>query len=633
MKLASTLLLTVALHILSHAQNRAVPHPIPNPPGWGPAIEAGTRTADGHPGENYWTNHADYHIKAELDPETAMVSGRIEIDFRNNSDISIRRLRVHLRQNLHKEGMPRLRRVEITGGMQIDGLTVNGRERPSQRLGLGGTVMSVRLRPRLAPGESVKIGMNFSFRVPEAGRAPRMGHEDNHVFYLGYWYPQVAVLDDVRGWVANQYLGRGEFYMGYGNYDLEFTAPDGWLVHATGELANPEEVLTEQTRERLARARDGRDVVRVFETADEAAPGVGLIRSDAGKLTWKFRAENVRDVAVSVSDRYRWDATHAEVPDGDSMRSVMIHSVYEKNARFWNRAAVFARHTIEFNSKFLFPYPWPHMTVCEGIIGGGMEYPMMTIIGVTRSERSVQSVTAHELIHMWFPMIVGSDEKSFAWMDEGLTSATQPFTDRDFWRQDDVSNGFGSYMMFAKRGRETEAMRPADQFPSQGPYGFASYQKTAAIMHQLRYMLGDDVYLKALREYIADWAFKHPYPQDLFNTFSRVAEQDLDWYFSAWFYETWKLDHAVESVVTEGDKTTVTVADTGRAPHPTVIAIEFEGGRETRTVVPVSHWLAGNSRWTLEIDERPVRVRIDPDRRTLDVEKSNNTWVREDEDG
>ena len=405
------------------AQGVIRPYPYMEGNEWHRAVGKQTRTADGTQGKNYWSNRADYKIEATLVPETAMLTGHVRMTYHNNSPDTLRTLMVHLRQNLHAEGANRNRSVEITGGMTVDNVKLDGEPVRRTRRRISGTTMRIRLTNRLQPGKTAMLEMDFSFRVPKSSQAPRMGHENNRVFFLGYWYPQFAVYDDVRGWVADPYMGNGEFYMGYGNYDLAITAPHGWIVRATGEMTNEKDVLPQKIRSRLKKARTSDDVVNIITKAEMGIPGKATRKSSKKTLTWKFKATNVRDAAVSLSDRYLWDATHATFDDLEGKKTTaMIHAVYETNARAWDKGADFCRHAVEYMSKRTYPYPWPHMTACEGIVGGGMEFPMMTDVGTTGSPRGVQGTIAHETIHMWFPMICGSNEKEYSFMDEGLTS-------------------------------------------------------------------------------------------------------------------------------------------------------------------------------------------------------------------
>ncbi len=637
----SFLLASLTLAAAPCAQiERPIPYPITKPVGWAEAVAAGTRTELGEPGAKYWTNQAHYAIRAKLEPTTAKVIGHVEITYRNRSPHEIPRLAIHLRQNAHKAGNLRNRYLEITGGVEVSNVRVGdasadtaedasarrGRRGGGARPRVQGTVMNLPLPTPLAPGGEVKVAMDWEYQVPQSG-APRNGHDDFHTYYLGYWYPQVAVFEDVAGdFVADQYLTNAEFYMGYADYDVAFEAPAGWLVRATGTLENEADVLAAPQIERLAQARAGREVVHVV-TADDVK-NQRVTRMDKGEvLTWHYKASNVRDCAVSVSDRYVWDATHAVVADRDGKGVdgvAMIHAVYRPEGRSFARAAEYARHTIEHMSKTVYPYQWPHMTVCGGVIGGGMEYPMMTICG-----SGSLGLVAHELIHMWFPMLVGSNETAHAWQDEGFTDFFTDYTTAAFNQPDrPLRPNVRGYLAGAARGESAPLMTHGDYHPQAGRsgYQFASYTKSSAILHQLRELMGDEVFFATFRKYAKDWAFKHPLPLDFFNAFARAAGRDLDWYWRTWYFETWTLDQAVQSVTPVEGGTDVVVVDLGYATYPTVVEVTHADGKTERQSVDIAHWLAGKKTKTLRFGPGIKRVEVNPGVLILDMSARNNVW-------
>ncbi|HKL87525.1 MAG TPA: M1 family metallopeptidase [Salinibacter sp.] len=427
-------------------QRRPIPYPITLDQPFRQAIEEGTRTRSGTPGPNYWTNTATYDLAATVDPDANVLRGRGTIQYQNNSPDTLRQLVVHLRQNIHKEGGIRNRPAEITGGMTLDRLDLGGADtlrqvqsrRQLQQLGQGYVVQDTRLiifpPERLMPDSTATLNLDWHFQIPGADNF-RMG-QDGEVYFLAYWYPHMAVYDDVRGWTAQPYQGDGEFYMGYADYDLSITVPEGWLVGATGALQNPDDVLTDSVRARLDRARRTGDIVSVVDTSERGV-GTATVAASEGDstLTWQFSAEQVRDVAFGTSDDFVWDATTAETGQGTSM----IHSFYRPEKTTWQRSAEFARFSVEHLSDMLIPYPYPHMTAVEGPIGGGMEFPMITHIGDPTSDEALFGVTYHEISHEWFPMIVGTNEKAYAWFDEGTTTFNETegrddfFPDTDAW--------------------------------------------------------------------------------------------------------------------------------------------------------------------------------------------------------
>ena len=613
---------------------------IPISEGYERAIAGGTRNHNGAPGPKYWQQWADYRLEAELNPISKRLTAKGTVTYHNRSPDTLREVYVQLLHNLfapnsrHNTDVP-----WAIEGVELSRVAAQGQElKALEGDGIGyqvdGTIMRIRLPRPLPPGSSAAFDFAWRLRIPPDG-APR-GGQDGEAFFITYWYPQMAVYDDVNGWQTDQYLGNAEFYMGYGNYDVALTLPAGWVVSATGKLQNPSEVLSAQTRARLDSASRSSGVVHVVTEADRTA-GTSTSTGSNGKLTWRYRAENVRDVSWGASAKYLWDATNAVVGDvtGDGRPdTTAIHAFYrpEQRASHWDESARYSRHSIEFFSRFLSPYPYPQMTAVDGPTScGGMEYPMMTCIGGQWDTLGLYEVTTHEIGHMWFPMIVGSDEKRYAWMDEGLTQFDQSQAMADFFKGfDDEARNRKNYLDLAEMGSEVELMRHGDRYPSYPSYGVASYYKPATIMVALRAVLGPQVFTKAYKEYIRRWAYKHPTPYDLFNTFENVSGQDLSWFWRSWFFETWKLDQAIDTVTTVGDSVEIVVANEGKAPMPVRIEVTRTDGRVERLSVPVDVWLQGQRRKTVRIAREPAvrSIEIDAEKEFPDLDRSNQVWPR-----
>jgi hypothetical protein len=615
-------------------QRRAIPYPITPDRAFQRAVEANTRTRSGAPGPDYWTNTAEYDLDATVDPDANVLTGSGTIRYRNNSPDTLRQLVVHLRQNIHEEGAIRNRPAEITGGMSIDRLDLGGADtlrqvrsqRQLRRLGQGYVIQDTRLivfpPESLLPDSTVTLNVDWHFPIPGADNF-RMG-QDGEVYFLAYWYPQMAVYDDVRGWTAEPYQGDGEFYMGWADYDLSITVPEGWLVGATGTLQNPDDVLTDAVRARLDRARQTDSIVSVVDTADWGAGTATVDPEGEGTLTWQFAAEQVRDVAFGTSDDFVWDATTAETGDGTSM----IHAFYRPEKTTWQRSAEFSQFSVEHLSDMLIPYPYPHMTAVEGPIGGGMEFPMITHIGDPTSDEALFGVTYHEISHEWFPMIVGTNEKAYAWFDEGTTVFNETEGRDDFFPDTDAWARSEHYYYRFASAVETPSMRHADRYPVDGIDRYlASYDKPGVMLHALRSILGEDTFFEAYRTFTERWAYKHPTPYDFFNTFEDVAGRELDWFWRGTLYETWTMDHAVQSVEQTENGAVVTVADEGQLPMPVFLRATFDDGRTVERRVGVEPWLNGKRSVEVRLDGGTVtEVVLHPDERLPDLDLSNNTW-------
>lgn len=638
---------------------RPLPGPVYETPEFTRAVERGTRTRTGRPGPAYWVQHARYRIEARLDTAADRLIGRERVVYLNRSPDTLQMLAVYLRQNVFAPGSPRLSPTPVTGGVTLGRVAVEGQDLEAEpaanpalpitaappgppsagRYAVNGTVMWIHPSEPVLPHDSVDLEFEWSYRPAPAPSDGREGHEESpagSVYFFGYWYPQLAVYDDVHGWVTDPYLDGAEFYMDPADYDVRLTVPHGWPVGGTGVLGNADEVLSARTRERLARARRTGEVVQVV------VPGEG---SDAAFVpgdptaTWHIVANDVRDFAWGTGDRYEWDATRALVDDGRD--TVMIHSFYRLHgpAAAWHiGGARYTRDAIQGLSEYLWPDPWPQMTSMEGVLdGGGMEYPMATIMQPWADTLKLAGDLMHETGHMWFPMQVGSNETRHPWMDEGLTQfnvaqAMRPLygEPREGGRPNDSEPGQRAlYLEAARAGHEASLMRHGDRFP-RDLYFVMYYDKTAQVLAALRGILGEPTFHRALREYGRRWVDRHPTPFDFFNTFDEVAGRDLSWFWRTWFYEPWSLDQALGPVTADGDSVAITIEDRGLAPMPVRLAVTRADGSVQRLELPVDIWLSGARRHVVRVARQPevVRIEIDPEGAFPDLDRGNQVSAR-----
>lgn len=622
------------------ALDRPLPYPLDVSPAFEQAVARGTRTRTGVPGEDYFIQEAAYDMTARLFPEDRRLEGTARIAYHNNAPHALDELYLELAQNLHQEGVARHVPSEVTGGVELRRVAAAGTELSTDtpdgpRYDVEGTLMRVELPEPLPPGGTVELAIDWAFTVPKRGASGRMGYDADNLFFIAYWYPIVAVYDDVYGWVTDPFLGQAEFYADFADYDVTIEAPAGWIVWATGELQNADDVLAPSVVERMRRAHASLEPMVV---AGPDLFGNATASGDEGRLQWHFTANDVRDFAFSATRESIWMAAHTPVGDldGDGTEDyTAINTFYRELAPLWEEVTRYQQHAITFLSEYTgLPYPWPHMTAVEGsgIIGGGMEFPMMTLMGDYNmaGDTALYNVTAHELAHMWVPMMVNTNERRFSWLDEGTTTFNENQARRDFFPGTDPGRADQEvYLAVAEQHLEGEIMRRSD-FHYPGPaFGIASYMKPATALRALRGVLGEETFHRALQDFFDTWAFKHPYPYDFFNTFERVSGRDLDWFWRTWYYETWTLDQAVANVTTRDGRTTIVVEDQGRAPMPVDLAITLAGGETLRREIPVDVWLSGTRRTTLTLDtESPVtRVEIDPERDFPDIDRDDNVWT------
>lgn len=631
------------LHKPPSEMDRLVPNPVSNeiPNSFYSAVEEETRTMSGKPGNDYWTQWVNYDIDVELIPADTLIKGNSTVTYYNNSPDTLNQLLMELTQNLHKKGVQRTSSQEITGGVNLHKIAVNNEElsqiqsrRASSGYNVDGTRLLIRPSEAVAPGDSVNIQVGWDFKIPQQGADGRMGYSEDNLYYIAYWYPQMSVYDDVNGWFTDPFTGNAEFYQDFANYTVDITVPAQWMVASTGSLENSQEVLKDDIYQRLSEAHQSDSVVKVV-TEDDFGD---VTQSKNETVTWSFEADSVRDFAFSVTDESRWDATRASVGDrdGDGQEDFTnINAIYRSSAPLWTNGAEFTQDAITFLSDHTgLSYPWPHMTSVEGggIIGGGMEFPMMTIIGSYTGQKaqSLYAVIAHELAHMWVPMIVSTNERRYAWMDEGTTTYNEDQAKKTYYPDgpDFDRQTFMSYLQIAGSDAEGPIMRWSDFHYNGFAYGIASYSKPASMLVSLRALLGEETFNKALRTFIDRWKYKHPYPWDMFNTFEDISGRDLDWFWRTWYYKTWTLDQAVGNVSSTTDGTRIVIEDRGQAPMPATVEITMDDGSTLTRNIPVDRWLQGATRAIITIDQPGDvnKVVIDPEKNYPDVNRQNNIW-------
>jgi hypothetical protein len=623
------------------AAERAFINPLPIPQYYLNAVEKGTRNADGTPGPSYWQQFTDYSIKATFHPDRNYIDGSVYISYMNNSPDTLTTLHLDLDLNMHKSGAARIEPAMVTEAVTILGMSVQGQSLQEMNIGraryqIDGTRLFVVPPRNVFPGESTLIEISFTLEMPQKGAGARVGHDSGNVFFAGYWYPRMTVYDDLIGWHPDTFLGRAEFYHGFGNYDIEISAPANWVVMCTGELLNPGQVLAPHVYQRYRKAAQSDTTVAIVTAEDfNYAATTG---SPGDTLTWRFRAEMVRDVAFSATTESFWDGARASVGDRNAdgeEEFITVHSFWRDRAPFWSRSVEYMQHSITHLSSYTgFAYPWPHMTAVEAgnIIGGGMEFPMMTLIGDynTRGPDALYSVTYHEIAHMWIPMIISTDERRYSWFDEGYTVF---HTDRgriDFLGMDLREMTRQLYLRQALSGDEGEMMRWSDHHHSRDAFRIASYQKPAAILTALKGVLGAEVFGEIHREMFQQWAFNLMSPWDLFAFFESRSVRDLSWFWRSWYFETWVMDHGIEMVEETANVTIVHIRDYGDAIMPVFLTYMLSDGSEIEYKgSSVDVWLAGFRDKQIVLPHIGIqRIEIDQHRHFPDADRSNNIWER-----
>lgn len=604
------------------------------------------RAADGRPGDEYWQNEADYQIDVELDTAQNRLSGRQTITYTNNSPRELERLWVQLEQNYFRSDSRGARVVpsdaRFSGffegaGYDLSNIQVErDGETRSPSYSVEGTRLIIPLdEPLSANGGTLTLTIDWSFTIPEFG-ADRHGILDvkqGTVYQLAQWYPRMYVHDDVHGWNSMPYLGQGEYYLEYGTFNVNITVPRNMIVAATGRLQNPGDVLTETQQERLDEARQSRETVTILGRNEV---GRANTRPDgSGPLTWRYTAENVRDFSWAASQAFIWDAAKAEAGD----QTVLAQSFYpregigsEKNPG-WEESTEYVQHSVEFYSEFLSPYPYKNAINVAGVVAG-MEYPQIMFCDVESRGRGLFGVTDHEFGHTWFPMVAGSDERRWAWMDEGLNTFMNQYSEDAFYDENNQASLQRLSRVLSRRFApspfsDQPVMTYADHIRDRA-LGFLAYVKPATGLMLLReYVIGPDRFDTALRAYFDRWAYKHPKPADFFRTIEDVTGEDLDWFWRSWFYETDTMDHAVANV-SGGDTTQVTVEQRDELMLPMTVGLTFKDGSSEQRRIPAEAFFTKDTHTFPVTGGALQEVQIDPNQLLPDVQPQNNSWTASD---
>ncbi|MDN3595376.1 M1 family metallopeptidase [Zunongwangia endophytica] len=599
------------------------------------------RSASGVPGPDYWQNEADYEIKATLDDKAHTLSGEITLSYTNNSPDELPFIWLYLEQNRFTENSRGYLTTpidgnryngDIDGGYEISNLEAKtGRSTSSKHL-INDTRMQVWFdKPIKANGGTATVSMNFTYNIPVKGmdRMGRLDVEDGTIYAMAQWYPRTAVYDDIEGWNVEPYLGAGEFYLEYGDFDYEITAPWNHIVVGSGELVNERKVLSSKLRDRLDKARKSDETVTII--GEDEINDASLRAKQDGTLTWHFKMENSHDIAFASSKAYIWDAAKIDLPSG---KDILAQSVYPKESAgndAWGRSTEYSKQSIEHYSNKWYEFPWPVATNVAAEIGG-MEYPGLNFCGWKSKGASLWGVTDHEFGHNWFPMIVGSNERRYAWMDEGFNTFINYYSTKDF----------GEYPASLNKTRnltgwfKSETREGIDTYPdvtNLRNLGMTAYYKPGIGLLMLReYILGHERFDNAFKSYIKTWAFKHPQPKDFFNHMENVAGENLSWFFGNWFYGTGNIDLAIEGVKQnrDGKGFIITVANKGEVPMPVKMKITYQDESSEILTLPVEIWQRGDS-WShlVDTDKAPKSIEIDPDKILPDVDYSNDSWPAE----
>lgn len=601
------------------------------------------RSASGQPGPAYWQNTADYKISARLNEQTHEITGSITVEYTNNSPDKLDFVWFQLDQNMFSQQGRGQQIVPLTNSRYGDSMSDfdGGYAINSVQLGNGtaakhlinDTRMQVFLpEPLAADGGKTTIRIEYAYTVPMHG-ADRTGileTQNGNIFAIAQWFPRVAVYDDVLGWNVQPYTGPGEFYLEYGNYEVDITAPANHIVVLGGELLNPEEVYTPTQLERLERARQSDKTVLIRSAEEVTKPD----SRPQGKqeLTWKFRLEKAHDVAWASSAAFILDAAKINLESGKTALAMSAYPVESNGGNAWERSTEYTKASIEFYSKMLMEYPYP-VAINVAADVGGMEYPAIVFCGYKAKGASLWGVTDHEFGHIWFPMIVGSNERFHAWMDEGFntfinTLSTEAFNGGEYNRP----MGDANRLALIYTRPDLEPIMSTPQSMQERNIGTLAYRKPGYGLTLLRNeILGPERFDRAFKTYLQYWAYKHPTPDDFFRTIENVAGENLNWFWRGWFQHNWRFDQGIREVAyldgNPANGVIITIDNLEKMPMPVVLDITTQNGETHRVKLPVEIW-ERNTSWTFRYPstEAVVAIQLDPDKVYPDHNPANNRW-------
>ncbi len=610
------------------------------------------RSADGQPGPKYWTNKSNYKIAVTLDDKTDAVKGNVTITYINNSPNSLDFLWLYLDQNLFTQEsrgqakMPATGRSRygdasstFEGGFNVGDVKVVSNVKGKKTAVAATKVMTdTRMQLRLsspleANGGTVEITMDYSYNVPQYG-ADRTGIQDTKngkMYAIAQWYPRMCVYDDVLGWNTLPYLGASEFYLGYGDFEYQITAPAKMIVVAAGDLQNPQEVFTPEQLKRYNQAKSS-DKTVIIRTEAEVTQATS--RPSKSTLTWKYVMKNTRDVAWAASEAFILDGARMNFPSGRKGLALSVYPAESNGNNAWERSTEYTKASIEGYSNRWYEYPYnTAVNVASNV--GGMEYPAIVFCGWKAKGSSLWGVTDHEFGHTWFPMIVGSDERKYGWMDEGFNTFINDISTADFNKGEYKPRARGRSMMNFMFGPTSETVMSTPDALKERNIGMALYYKPGYALTLLRTeILGEDRFDYAFKEYIKRWAYKHPTPWDFFRTMENAAGEDLAWFWKGMIVENYTLDQSISGVTYVSNKpesgALVVIDNLNKMAMPVLLTYETVSGKTGSMKIPVEVWQNGNV-WTqkLPTTEKLKSVTIDKDGAYPDINPDNNSWKGE----
>ncbi|EKE77031.1 M1 family metallopeptidase [Gallaecimonas xiamenensis] len=611
-----------------------------------PGAATSLRGGSGQPGPQFWQNRVDYQIKARIDTQAKTLAADAVITYSNRSPDALDVLWLQLDQNIYRRDSRAAlssghSRGHYTDGYQIQSVTLLGSEEKPLPFLVDDTRMRVDLpKPLAARTGSVQLRIRYQYQIPGTwgGRTAVTPSKNGEIYEIAQWFPRLAVYDDLRGWDTQPYLG-AEFYLEYGSIDYAVTLPWDYLMVGSGKLVNPKEVLTASQRQRLEKAQQS-DQTLYIRSPDEINDPASR-PTQSGELTWRFHMDNTRDVAFAASKAFVLDAARIQLPGKKQALAMSAYPIEGVGKDKWDRSTQYLKGAVEHFSQW-YTYPWP-VAVNLGGHGAGMEYPGIVFDGMDDSGSLLFWITAHEIGHSWFPMIVGSNERRHAFMDEAFNTFidvyfSDAFNGGEFApkRDSEYAPGGGNPVdeilpILADQNAPT-LMAPADSVSEKYRHAISYFKGALGLVLLREQILGPDRFDKAFKKYIATWAFKHPSPSDFFRMMESEAGEDLAWWWRGWYLNNWQLDMAVDKAAYQDADPAKGLKVTFCAHQPLVmpakVRVDYQDGSHQDIRLPVEAWRQqGKPTVLLPTTKAVAKITLDPDHQIPDGNRANNSLI------
>ncbi|RBQ06889.1 M1 family metallopeptidase [Pedobacter miscanthi] len=592
------------------------------------AYTKGTRSMSGKPGPNYWQNHGKYNLDIKVDAETKVVSGKEEILYSNNSNDTLKTLAIRFVNNLHKPTSPRGGAVSedfLSTGLNIISFSVDGETYKVDSKNWG-TVGNVKLKKPLAPKSKITVKIEWDY--PLSKESGREGQIDPNSFFVAYSYPRISVYDDYNGWDRIPHTDRAEFYNDFNDYEFSIKAPKNYVVYATGDFLNPDEVLQPEISARLKKSYNGDEVIHI---ATEQEMKDGKVTQQKEWNTWKFAVNHITDVTFALSNHYVWDGASVIVDKKTNRRSSAQAAYNPTTGKDFVNSVKYNLNALDWFSNNWpgIPYPYVKTIAFQGF--ADMEYPMMVNDSQFGDPVFAQLVQDHEVAHTYFPFYMGINETRYAYMDEGWATTFEYLIGIAEHGKEAADKFYKSFRVDKYiNDKSTEEDQPvismSDQVSGAG-YGNNSYGKASLSYLALKDMLGDELFKKALHTYMSNWNGKHPIPWDYFNSMNAGAGQNLNWFFQNWFFTNNYLDLAIVKVTPVKGKSTLTVKNVGGFAIPFNVVITYADGKtETMHQTPAV-WKANQKELNLTVNTAKKVKSVSLDNGIfMDATPKDNSW-------